>query len=595
MRDRVGRGRARLVANAVNDRPRERPLAPGPAGRTHVTVRRDGGAHTVHAGTPLGELLPREVDGEPTVAGLIDHRPTSLVTPVWSDAEIAPITTGHWEGARIHRHSVALLLHEAAARARPGLHLTIEHSHGYAHAVGVAGATEPLDLLVTALTNAMVELVDADLPLVEQWWSVEDARDHLRNAGWHDAAALLQTRRHAAVAMVSYGRVFAPRFGPLAPRTGMLGDFCLLPDHDGLLLVQGVIDPAPGRGDATVELGAQVQAVATAEARAGAHGLRDHLRWLEALGTTSVAALNRACIGGGVSQLIRVAEGYQEKRIGQIADAIAARRGELGVVCIAGPSSSGKTTFIERLRVQLQVNGVVPKGLSLDDYYADRAAMPRGPDGDYDFEALESLRLELLREHVRALLDGDTIHTARYDFHTGASDPSGGPELHVGGREVLLVEGIHGLNPALLGNIDEHRIYRIFVCPLGQLPFDPLTRMHASDLRLLRRIIRDRHGRSTDAAATIARWPSVRDGERRHIFPHQGRAHTVFDSSLIYEPAVLRVYAERYLLEVPPAHPSYPTAYRLLELLDQFVTIYPDHVPRNSILREFIGGGGFDG
>jgi hypothetical protein len=322
-------------------------------------VRRDGGAHTVHAGTPLGELLPREVDGEPTVAGLIDHRPTSLVTPVWSDAEIAPITTGHWEGARIHRHSVALLLLEAAARARPGLQLTIEHSHGYAHAVGVAGATEPLDLLVTALTEAMVELVDADLPLVEQWWSVEDARDHLRNAGWHDAAALLQTRRHAAVAMVSYGRVFAPRFGPLAPRTGMLGDFCLMPDHDGLLLVQGVIDPAPGRGDPTAPVGAQVQAVATAEAKAGAHGLRDHLRWLEALGTTSVAALNRACIGGGVSHLIRVAEGYQEKRIGQIADAIAARRGELGVVCIAGPSSSGKTTFIERLRV---LSGGKPTG-----------------------------------------------------------------------------------------------------------------------------------------------------------------------------------------------------------------------------------------
>ncbi|MBK8237032.1 MAG: nucleoside kinase [Deltaproteobacteria bacterium] len=576
------------------DRPLDRVSPPGPAGRTHVTVRRDGGAHTVRAGTPLGELLPAEVDGELTVAGLIDHRPYSLVTRVWSDAELAPITTGHWEGARIHRRSVGLLLLEAAARARPGVRLSIEHSHGYAVAVAVAGATEPLDLLVAALTGEMIALVDRDLPLLEQWWSVEDAREHLRAAGWHDAAALLETRRHAAVAMSSYGRVFAPRFGALAPRTGMLGEFCLLPDLDGFLLVHGVIDPASDRGDAPAPLAPAGQAAACAAARAGAPALRDHLHWLDTLGARSVAALNRACIGGRVSQLIRVAEGYQEKRIGQIADAIAARRGEIGVVCIAGPSSSGKTTFIERLRVQLQVDGVVPKGLSLDDYYADRDAMPRGSDGDYDFEALASLRLDLLRDHVRALLDGEHVHTARYDFHTGQSAPAGGPEIHLGGTEVLLVEGIHGLNPALLGAVDERRIFRIFVNPLAQLPFDALTRLHASDLRLLRRIVRDRHGRSTDAAATIARWPSVRDGERRHIFPHQGRAHAVFDSSLIYEPAVLRVYAERYLLEVPPAHASYATAFRLLELLDQFVTIYPDHVPPNSILREFIGGGGFE-
>jgi uridine kinase len=566
----------------------------GAALRSHVTIQRDGGAHTVRSGTQLVGLLPSTIDDEPVIAGLVDHRPASLVTQIWSDAKIEPITTGDWEGARIYRHSVGLLLLDAAARVRPELSLRIEHSLGYAHSVRVQGQHGSLQALATVLNQTMCGLVDADLPLVEQWWSVEEARAHLLRKGWSDAAALLETRRHAAVAMVSYGEVFAPRFGPLAPRTGMLADFCLIPDHEGLLLVHGVIDPSPevGRCPGPPEPAEQQRASLAAQMQANA--LADHRRWLDALGTTSVAELNRACIRGGVSQLIRVAEGYQEKRIGQIADVIAARRDEIAVVCIAGPSSSGKSTFIERLRVQLQVDGVRPKGLSLDDYYADRSSIPRGDDGDYDFEAIEALQLGLLQTHVRALIDRETVRLAAYDFHTGVSAPAGGPEVTLGASEVLLVEGIHGLNPELLAGVPSDRIFRIFVSPLAQLPLDPLTRMHASDLRLLRRIVRDRHGRSTEAAATIARWPSVRRGERRHIFPYQAQADAVFDSSLIYEPCVLRVFAERYLLEVPPEHPSYATAFRLLELLDQFVTIYPDHVPPTSILREFIGRTGFE-
>jgi uridine kinase len=568
--------------------------AQGPGARSHVTIRRDGGAHTVRAGTQLGALLPRDIGGEPVIAGLVDHRPAALVTAIWSDARVDPITTGHWEGARIYRRSVGLLLLDAAARVRPDLSLRLEHSLGYAHSVRVHGNHGSLQALASVLNQAMCGLVDADLPLVEQWWSVEEARGHLLRKGWNDAAALLETRRHAAVAMVSYGEVFAPRFGPLAPRTGMLSDFCLIPDHDALLLVHGVIDPSPqvGRCPGPPEPAEQQRAAAAAQMQSTS--LADHRRWLDALGTTSVAELNRACIRGGVSQLIRVSEGYQEKRIGQIADVIAARRDEIAIVCIAGPSSSGKSTFIERLRVQLQVDGVQPKGLSLDDYYADRHSIPRGEDGEHDFEALEALQLGLLQAHVRSLIEGKTVRLAAYDFHTGASKPAGGPELALGRSDVLLVEGIHGLNPELLTGVSHDRIFRIFVSPLAQLPFDSLTRMHASDLRLLRRIVRDRHGRSTEAAATIARWPSVREGERRHIFPYQAQADAVFDSSLIYEPCVLRVFAERYLLEVPPEHPSYATAFRLLELLDQFVTIYPDHVPPTSILREFIGRTGFE-
>ena len=231
--------------------------------------------------------------------------------------------------------------------------------------------------------------------------------------------------------------------------------------------------------------------------------------------------------------------------------------------------------------------------LSPDDYYVDREDTPKDDKGEYDYEAFEALRTDLLADHFRRLLSGETVKTAHYDFSTGTSHPTGGPDIHLGPKDILMLEGIHGLNPRLLDGIPEQSAFRIFACPLAQLPFDRLTRVHASDVRLLRRIVRDRHSRGYTAAANILRWTSVRDGERKHIFPFQHHADEVFDSSLIYELSVLKVFAERYLLEVPQSHPAYTTAFRLLALLDRFVTIYPDHVPPTSILREFIGGSYF--
>jgi uridine kinase len=215
--------------------------------------------------------------------------------------------------------------------------------------------------------------------------------------------------------------------------------------------------------------------------------------------------------------------------------------------------------------------------------------------GGYDFEALEALDTALLQEHVSRLLKGESVKTAHFDFKLGRSSKDGGPELMLGPREVLLLEGIHGLNPALLGDaVKRESLYNIFIQPSLCLPFDPLTALTPSDLRFIRRIVRDRHSRGSKAEDNIARWPSVRRGEARHIFPYQRYADAELDSSLVYEMSVLKVYGERYLLEVPPDHPSASTAYRLRHLLDRFVAIYPDHVPPTSILREFIGGSGFE-
>jgi uridine kinase len=563
-------------------------------GEVDVTI--DGKVMRVAAGTPLLRLLPSEVDGEPVVAGLVDRRAMSLVTPILAGGVLQPLTTAHWEGSRVYRRSVGLLLLEAVARFRPDLQAQLGYSLGYAQRVHVRGEVTSWATLAEEVNAWMLRLVDEDLALREVWWTIDEARASFERAGWHSAAELLRTSRDTMARAVTFGTVHALRIDAIAPRTGMLTGFCVIAGSDGLVLVHGDVDDlgAAPRGRTVVTPAPAHTQAAVSIARRTETMMRDHVRWLETMGVTDVGGLNSACIGGDVSQLIRVAEGFHEKRVGQIADAIAARTGRVKVVAIAGPSSSGKSTFIKRLRVQLLVNKIHPRDISLDDYFIDRAAVRPGPNGEIDLEALEILHIDLLQEHLSRLLAGETVATARYDFRTGKSHPAGGPTLCLAAGDVLLVEGIHGLNPRLLATLAETEVFRVFVSPLAQLPFDHLSRVHASDLRLIRRIVRDRHFRSTNAAATIAQWPSVRDGERRHIFAYQHHADEVFDSSLVYELSVLRVFAERYLLEVPADRPEYTTAFRLLRMLDQFVTIYPDHVPPTSILREFLGGSGFE-
>jgi uridine kinase len=577
--------------------------------RSHVQVRLHGMDRAVPTGTPARRLLPERMKGKLVAAALVDRRAVSLTTPLTSECELVPLTTEHWEGQRVYRHSLALLALEAGARARHETRLEMGPSIGFAQRIVVHGAVGPLESFALEVERAMHALVLDKAPLLEEWWAIDEAREYFERRGSVSAARLLSTSREPAAALVSYGSVYALAFGPMLPDTSELGGFRVLPGDGVLLLVYGSeaaarplpsimapvsATPAP---DVAVDEEADAEYIAAQARKVSRHAavmIGDPERWLQTLGITSVGAFNHACIAGEVPQLIRVSEGFQEKQISRIADAISSRIERVRVVCIAGPSSSGKTTFIRRLKVQLQVDGINPLGLSLDDYYVDRERSPRDESGEYDFEAFESIRVDLLQGQLTELLAGRSVKTARYDFTSGRSQPAGGREVSLGPRDLVMLEGIHGLNPQLLSALPEGRVFRIFVCPLAQLPFDELSRVHASDVRLIRRIVRDRHGRGLNAAETIQRWPSVRAGERRHIFPFQHHADAVFDSSLIYELSVLRVFAERYLLEVPRDHASYTTAFRLLGLLDGFVAIYPDHVPPTSILREFIGGSGFE-
>jgi len=563
--------------------------------RRHVRATVGGVVQDVWVGTPVGDVLPPMVDGHLTVAALLGERPVSMTTPLSSDAIVRPLTTAHWEGRRIYQCSLALLLLEAAEEL--GLTVSLDYSVGLGQRVHVE--TDDRPRVARELEARMQQLAAEDRPLRDELWTLDEARAHLDEAADRAGVELLRTWRQPAIPLGSYGRVYAPVSGPLLPSTGSLTGFRVVVDDGALLLVYGShgsqATPPPSQSDDARHSRPPPAPLLEEALRASFHArkmTKEPQRWLSSLGTSTVGELNRACIDGDVSELIRVAEGFQEKRVSRIADAI--RVAGARVVSIAGPSSSGKTTFIKRLSVQLRVDGLKPHGISLDDYYVDREQNPRDEHGEYDFEAFEALRVDLLGEHLGRLLSGESVHTAHYDFQTGQSLSSGGPELSMGQGGILLLEGLHALNPRLLADIAPDGIFRVFICPLAQLPLDRLQRVHASDVRLLRRIVRDRHGRGTTPADNIARWPAVRRGEQKHIFPYQQHADAVFDSSLIYELSVLRVYAERYLLEVPQDHPSYTTAFRLLGLLERFVSVYPDHVPPTSLLREFIGGSGFE-
>lgn len=579
--DELGREVARLTGDmGLLLRGRSLPRA------SAVAVTVGGVPRQVPTGTRLKDLLPAEVDGALVVAGLLGERPVSLSTPVFTDTVVTPLTVAHWEGRQIYSQSVGLLLLEAALMEAPLLRVRLGPSRGLTQVVQVEGGQDGTAAdLAGRLAEAMRRHAATDAPFRLEYWATDEALAWFQQRGWTDAARLLRLRRQATVRLVSCGECYALSMGPLLPSTGLIQGFTLTPHPEGLALGLGERDPRT-RGR---------PAAATPPATRDGDMAGEHQRWLTAMGVDSVGALSELCIDGRVSQLIRVAEGFHEKRISRIADQIAAARDRVRIISIAGPSSSGKSTFIKRLTVQLQIDGVNPVALGLDDYYVDRERTPRDERGEWDFEALTALDLPLLQDHVRRLLAGETVKTPRYDFLTGLSRPGAGHELTLRPGDALMLEGIHGLNPGLLGPIPRQgELFRVFIHPATSLPFDRLTRVSTTDLRLLRRIVRDRHQRGYKAAENIARWPSVQAGERAHIFPFQHQADAVFDSALVYEPAVLKIFAERYMLEVPPDHPAFPTAHRLRYLVDRFVSIHPEHVPPTSLLREFIGGSGFE-
>ena len=442
---------------------------------------------------------------------------------------------------------------------------------------GAKRAITPDD--VNALRRRMQQIIDADMPIHRHEVTTEEAIRIFSQSRSYSKVKLLEGVGTLYTTYYDIDGYQDYYYGSLLTSTGQLHLFGLEYYYDGLLL------RIPSREDPS-QLGAFVRQDKMFEI------FQEHHRWQGILGMRTVGDLNDAILKGRTNELIQLSEALQEKKIAQIADEIARRPG-VKMVLIAGPSSSGKTTTCKRLSVQLAVNGLKPVGISLDDYFLDRDQTPRAADGDYDFEHLHALNIPLLNEQRNALFRGEEVELPRYNFQQGRSEKSG-RRLQLKGKEILVVEGIHALNPELTAQIPDEQLFRVYASALTTILLDNHNYIPTTDNRLLRRIIRDHKYRGVTARETIRRWPSVRNGENRWIFPYQENADAMFNSAMLFELAVIKSQAEPLLEQVPENCDEYAEAYRLRKFLRYIRPIPEAQIPPTSLLREFLGGSSFE-
>ncbi len=536
----------------------------------------DGRTLCAPRGTRLMDFLrPVTEDfGAPIVAAVVNGDLRELTYPIQSEAQVRPVTMADADGARIYRRSLTFLLDMAFADLFPQASLTVDHSitsGGYYCQVSGRSPLSPEEL--QALETHMRHLVEEDLPFERLEIPLSDAVAYFQEQGAQDKLRLLAHRTKDYLTVYRFRGRMDYHHGYMVPSTGYLRWFDLQPLGSGFVLRY------PRRHRPT-------ELLPLPETSKLLVAFRQYGDWLARLGIDSVGALNEVIAQGRIDEIILVSEALHEQHIAEIARQIA----ESGqrIVLIAGPSSSGKTTFSRRLAVQLLALGLDPFPLELDNYFVDRERTPLDENGQPDFEMLEALDLPLLAEHLERLLDGAQVQLPRYNFRTGKREP--GEEVQLKPSQLLILEGIHGLNDRLLPGTLSRRAYRIYVSALTQLNLDRHNRVSTTDTRLIRRIVRDARERGYNAAQTISRWEQVRRGEKRYIFPYQENADVMFNSALVYELAALKPYAEPLLRQVPCGTPEYIEARRLLALLEWFLPLDDAHIPGDSIVREFLGG-----
>jgi uridine kinase len=512
----------------------------------------------------------------PFIAALVDHKLRELSYQVERDVKIDPIFLSDSDGFRIYRRTLSFVMVTAISELFPDTHVVVDHSipdGGYFCRVLDREPFSPEEL--EAIEAHMWAIVDEDAPVIKEKVPIEDALDMFRRRGDEDKVRLFCRRRKDYLVLYKL-RGFRDYFhGYMLPSTGYLQTFDLHPLPPGFVLQYPRRHwPTELRPYAEYP---QLNAV-----------FREYGDWLSLLGVDDVGSLNTVVEKGNVRELVLVSEALHEDRIAQIAHQINEQRDEVKLVLIAGPSASGKTVFSKRLSIQLLAHGIQPFPLALDDYFVNREDTPRDEKGEYDFEALQAVDLPFFNDQLLALMNGEEVTLPHFDFHEGRREE--GPTVQLGPDHVILVEGIHGLNPDLVPAIPEASIYRIYSSALTQLNIDRHNRVPTTDTRLLRRIVRDAAYRGYTAEETLERWESVRRGEKRYIFPYQEHADVMFNSALVYELSVLKPMAEPLLLQIKNASPRRVEAKRLLAFLEWFVPCSTEIVPDNSILREFIGG-----
>ena len=513
------------------------------------------------------------------VSAKVNNKVEGMHYRVYKQKDIEFLDLHSASGLRAYTRTLFFILCKAAHELWADCKVVIDIpvSNGYYVDLQLGRHVTPDD--VTLLRERMQQLIDAKLPIHRYEATTAETIEMFTQMGSLSKVKLLQNSGRLYSTYYDLDGYKDYYYGTLLTNTSELHLFGLEYYYDGVLL------RIPSRTDPS-KLGPFVRQDKMFEI------FKEHHRWQDLLGLRTVGDLNEAIDKGYTSQLIQMSEALQEKKIAQIADEIAHRKG-IKLVLIAGPSSSGKTTTCKRLSVQLAVNGLKPVGISLDDYFLDREKTPRDEHGDYDFEHLHALNIPLLNEQMNALFRGEEVELPRYNFQKGRAERSG-KKLRLQGNEILVVEGIHALNPELTGDIPNEQIFRIYASALTTILLDSHNYVPTTDNRLLRRIIRDYKYRGVSAQESIRRWPSVRKGENRWIFPYQENADAMFNTAMLFELAVIKRQAEPLLEQVYENCDEHAEAYRLLKFLRYIKPIQEDQIPPTSLLREFLGGSSFE-
>lgn len=537
------------------------------------------------------------------ILGIVNGRLRELNKKIKSDCELSFVTTADRDGRRTYRRSVVLLLQRAIYDVYGSMtQLHVMHSLGEGYYCQLEKAVECADSQqekynedtdqgsrenseksvtehdIDRIVCSMYSFVEKDLPITKHSEKTQYAEQLFKEKGLHDKERLLHYRRSSRVNLYELDGVVDYFYGFMAPSTGMLRYFDIVPYESGFVLL------FPGACSRSIE--------PLVTSNKLFHTLDDSREWSKMLGIGTIGSLNDAIAAGRGQEIMLLQEALMEQKIGNLAAQIASDD-KKKFVMIAGPSSSGKTSFANRLSIQLIAKGRKPHPLSLDDYYVDREFCPKHPDGSFDFECLESIDVKLFNEDMNSLLKGEAVDMPSFNFKTGKREYRG-RKLTLGADDILVIEGIHGLNDRLSQLIPPEHKFKIYISALTQLNIDEHNPLSTTDERLIRRIVRDARTRGTNAMETIAMWPSVRKGERENIFPFQEQADVMFNSALVYELAVLKVYAEPLLFGIERDCPEYLEAKRLLKLLDYFLPMPADGIPNNSLLREFVGGSCFN-
>lgn len=535
----------------------------------------------VEGGSTLLEIS-RTVDlGFTPICARVNNKNEALNFAVFQPKMVEFLPVTHPSGERTYIRSLCMVLYRAVTRIVPEATLSIEHSISRGYYCRLGHGVDCTQETVDALAAEMRRIVELDLPFVRHEVLTTDAVEIFRREGLHDKVELLSTTDRLYTSYYTLDGISDSYYGTLAPSTGMLKVWELRPFKEGFLLV--------GFDKANPEVPPQH---ITQEKMYRA--FTDYVKFNHIVGVSNVGQLNKAVGQRRGADVVNVAEALHEKALARISDEITRRYNEGGarVVLIAGPSSSGKTTTTKRLGIQLMTNLLKPRLISLDNYFVDREHTPRDADGDYDYESLYALDLEQFNNDLNAILAGEEVAMPTYNFETGNRQYKGNT-LKLEEGSVLLIEGIHGLNPALTAHIEEKMKFRVYVSALTTITIDNHNWIPTTDNRLLRRIIRDFKYRGTSAVDTIRRWPSVRRGEEKWIFPYQENADATFNSALLYELGVMKDFAEPILKKAPRNTVEFSESYRLLKFLSYFRAIDPRLMPSTSVLREFLGGSSF--